>query len=188
MKPMLRQYRYYRMPFTKEGKMSVAFLVGLLAGTFFFNMWGKGYMEELLLYKGLLLGRYEAGALAGLSLCLYIGKKRGKRFLLLLFMELTEFCVAGRMLYTIYYGFCAGVCASSFVFQYGLVGAGYFLLFLFPHYAAYVIMWQVLNQGERFKTKYNRIFLATLIFVAGIFLEGYVHAGLLQRLLSVVEG
>ena len=82
MKPMLRQYRYYRMPFTKEGKMSVAFLVGLLAGTFFFNMWGKGYMEELLLYKGLLLGRYEAGALAGLSLCLYIGKKRGKRFLL----------------------------------------------------------------------------------------------------------
>ncbi len=187
MKPMLRQYRYYQMSFTKEGRMSVAFFVGLLAGTFFFNMWGKNYMEELLLYKGLLMGRYEAGALAGLSLCLYILSKRGKRFFLLLCMELTEFCVTGRMLYALYYGFCAGVCASSFVFQYGFVGAGYFLLFLFPHYAAYAIMWQVLNQTERFKKTYSRIFLTVVLFVIGVLLEGYIHAGLLQHLLSAIE-
>lgn len=184
MKPMLRQYSCYRMPFTKEGRMAAAFITGLLAGTIFFNMWGKSYMDELLLYKGLLTGRYEAGALAGIGLCLYIMRKRGKRFLLLLFMELTEFCVTGRMLYAVYYGFCAGICLSSFVFQYGFVGTSYFVLFLFPHYAAYVLMWQVLNRTDKFKKTYRRIVLAAALFAAGIVLEGYVHAGLLQYFLQ----
>lgn len=182
MKPKLRQYRYYRM--TKEGRMSAAFIVGLLAGTLFFNIWGKSCMDELLLYKGLLTGRYEAGALAGLPLCLYIAQKRGKRFLFLLFMELTEFCVTGRMLYAAYYGFCAGVCLSSFVFQYGFLGIGYFILILFPHYLAYTAMWQVLNQTKRFTKNGQRILLSLVLFVAGVFLEGYIHAGLLQRFLK----
>lgn len=184
MKSMLRQYRRYQISFTKEGKMSAAFMIGLMAGTFFFNVWGKDYMDELLLYKSLLTGRYEAGGLAGFGLCFYIAGKRGKRFFLLLLMELTEFCVTGRMLFSLYYGFCAGVCLSSFVFQYALPGIAYFLLFLFPHFLAYGIMWQVLNQTGRFKNNGRRILLSVMIFAAGIFLEGYVHAGLLQKLLQ----
>lgn len=184
MKPMLRQYRRYQISFTKEGRMSAAFIMGLVAGTFFFNVWGKNYMDELLLYKGLLTGRYEAGGLAGLGLCFYIAGKRGKRFLLLFLMELTEFCVTGRMLFAAYYGFCAGVCLSSFVFQYGFLGVAYFLLFLFPHFIAYGIMWQIMNQTGRFKNNGQRIFLSVILFIVGVFLEGYVHAGLLQKLLQ----
>ena len=88
MKSMLRQYTYYPLTITKEGRMSIAFIIGLVAGTFFFNMWGKNYMDELLLYKGLLTGRYKAGALAGVGLCLYILKKRGRRYLVLLLVFL----------------------------------------------------------------------------------------------------
>lgn len=184
MKPMLRQrYQTYPVAITKEGRLAAAFLAGLLAGTFFFNLWGKSYMTELLLYKGLLTGRYEAGALAGLSLCFYVAGKRGKRFLLLLFMELTEFCMAGRLLFAAYYGFCGGVCLSAFVFQYSLPGMLYFLLFIFPHYAAYAIMWQVMNQTRRFPDGKKRILITCLLFFAGILSEGYVHAGILQQLL-----
>ncbi|MCI9540983.1 MAG: hypothetical protein HFG39_07960 [Lachnospiraceae bacterium] len=186
MKSMLRQYTYYPLTITKEGRMSIAFIIGLVAGTFFFNMWGKNYMDELLLYKGLLTGRYKAGALAGVGLCLYILKKRGRRYLVLLFMELTEFCIAGRMLFSVYYGFCTGVCLSSFVYQYGFLGMAYFLLFLFPHYIAYIIMWRILNQPKRFKNAGRRILLSTLVFVLGIILEGYIHAGILQKILQVM--
>lgn len=184
MKPMLRQYHQYQVSFTKEGRMSAAFLAGLLAGTFFFNMWGKDYIEELLLYKGLLTGRYEAGALAGAALCFYIARKRLPRFLILLFMELTEFCIPGRMLFALYYGFCTGVCLSSFVFQYALPGIAYFVLFLFPHYGAYAVMWQVLNNRERWKSSRTRILVSVLLFAAGIVMEGYLHAGLMQKILQ----
>lgn len=184
MKSTLRQYRQYPMTVTKEGRMSAAFLIGLMAGTFFFNMWGKAYMDELLLYKGLLTGRYEAGALAGASLCFYIARKRSGRFFLLLFMELTQFCVAGRMLFCLYYGFCAGVCLSSFVFQYALLGILYFALFVFPHYGAYAMMWRVLNDTERWQSSRSRILMSIALFAVGILLEGYVHAGIMQKLLQ----
>ncbi|MBO5279274.1 MAG: hypothetical protein J6B06_07275 [Lachnospiraceae bacterium] len=184
MKSMLRQYHQYPVSFTKEGRMSAAFLTGLLAGTFFFNMWGKDYIEELLLYKGLLTGRYEAGALAGAALCFYIARKRLPRFLALLFMELTEFCTMGRMFFAAYYGFCAGVCLSAFVFQYSMRGIAYFGLFLFPHYGAYAMMWQVLNNKERWKSNRKRILVSSLLFVTGIILEGYLHAGLMQKILQ----
>lgn len=185
MKPMLRQYHHrYSISFTKEGRMSAAFLTGLLAGTFFFNMWGKDYIEELLLYKGLLTGRYEAGALAGTALCFYIARKRLPRFLALLFMELTEFCTMGRMLFSAYYGFCTGACLSAFVFQYSLPGIAYFILSLFPHYGAYVIMWQVLNYDTGLKSSKKRLPAAILLFITGIILEGYLHAGLMQKILQ----
>lgn len=184
MKPMLRQYHQYPVSVTKEGRMSAAFFAGLLAGTFFFNIWGKDSIEELLLYKGLLMGRYEAGALAGAALCFYIARKRLPHFLLLLFMELTDFCMLGRMLFSAYYGFCAGVCLSAFVFQYALMGVAYFILFLFPHYGAYAFMWYSLNSRERWKGNRSRILVSALLFVIGIFLEGYVHAGLIQKILQ----
>lgn len=183
MKSMLRQ-QYVPVSPTKEGKMTAAFVIGLLAGTFFFNLWGKHYMEELLLYKGLLTGRYEAGGLAGMALCFYILRKRGKRFLLLWCMELTEFCVAGRMLYALYYGFCGGVCLSSFVFQYAFSGILYYLLFLFPHYVVYGMMWQVMNQTAQFPNPRKRLLLSGMLFLLGVFLEGYIHAELMQNLLQ----
>lgn len=185
MRWMLRQ-RYVPVSPTKEGKMTAAFTVGLLAGTFFFNLWGKHCTEELLIYKGLLMGRYEAGGLAGIALCFYLLRKRGKRFLLLLGMELTEFCVAGRMLYAVYYGFCAGVCLSFFVFQYAFWGILYYLALLFPHYAGYGMMWYVLNQTLRFSCVSRRILLSGILFLLGIFLEGYVHAELIERFLHIL--
>lgn len=182
MKSKLRRYQPVKV--TKEGRMSAAFLTGLMAGTFFFNMWGKAYMDEFLLYKGLLTGRYEAGALAGASLCFYIARKRSGRFCLLLFMELTQFCVAGRILFSMYYGFCMGVSLSSFIFQYAWRGIFYFVLFIFPHFAAYIMMWQVLNHTEKWQKNRNRILAAVILFLAGILLEGYVHAGLIQKILQ----
>lgn len=184
MKSKLRQYQRYPVAVTKEGRMSAAFLMGLMLGTFFFNIWGKAYMDELLLYKGLLTGRYEAGALAGVTLCLYIARKRAGRFLLLLFMELTQLCMAGRLLFCIYYGFCMGVCLSSFVLQYALKGILYFALFLFPHFIAYAMMWRVLNRTEGWKKSRNRLFAAAALFALGVLLEGYVHAGIMQKLLQ----
>lgn len=180
---MTRQYPN-RAKFTKEGKTLTIFLLGLLAGTFFFNLIGKAYLEELVVYKGIVSGKYESGALSCISLFGFILIKRGKRFLLLLGLELTAFYTLGWMLFSGYYGFSAGVCLSALIMQYGFWGMALFLCWLLPHYPVYIFMWTLITGKKGKLSDKKRLLSAVLLLLLGVFLESYVNGIFLQNVMS----
>ena len=52
--------RYGGIFITKESRWLFIFFIGLLMGTFFFNLWGKNSLEEFVLYRGILKEKYTS--------------------------------------------------------------------------------------------------------------------------------
>ncbi len=174
--------RYGGIFITKESRWLFIFFIGLLMGTFFFNLWGKNSLEEFVLYRGILKEKYTSTLFSYTALFFYILWKRGKRLAILIALEFTMFEIPALLLYTIYYGFAAGAFLSSFVMQDGLQGIFSFFIWIFPHYIAYGILWWVLTTK---KEKWNfgkRLFIIVGVLLLGVCMETFLNTMLIQKI------
>lgn len=179
---MIRQFGNHM---TKESRMLLVFLLGLLMGTFFFNFIGTEYLEEMVLYKGIIEVQYKSIDFSPHHLWGYLVWDRGKRFLLLFVLQLTGIGLAAAMCCSFYYGFATGTFLSAFTIQYGLKGIPAFFVWILPHYILYIIMWKCLFSAKWQDAAAGKRLIASFgCFLGGTFLEAYVNTVLLQKILE----
>lgn len=174
--------RYGGIFITKESRWLFVFFIGLLTGTFFFNLWGKDSLEEFVLYRGILKDKYTSTLFSYMTLFSYILWKRGKRLAILIALEFTMFEIPALLFYTIYYGFAAGIFLSGFVMQDGLQGIFSFFIWIFPHYIVYSILWWVLITKKEKWHFGKRCITIIGILLFGVCLECFLNTMLIQKI------
>ncbi|MCX4268966.1 MAG: hypothetical protein OSJ62_09940 [Lachnospiraceae bacterium] len=164
-----------------EGVCAVLFLAGILAGTLIFNFYGGHYAEQFLIAMNLSQMGYQQVEIFYPRLIWYILERRGKRFAVLWFGEMTRFQKQIRCLFALYYGLSAGILQSAFCHQKGIFGILEFLILLFPHYFFYGLDWKGI-QGFRRKERKGRLAVRILfIFLIGVLAEAYFNTAILQK-------
>lgn len=169
-----------------EGICAAFFLAGILVGTLLFNFHGGRYAEQFLIAMNLSQAGYQQVKISHSRLMWYILERRGKRFALLWFCEMTRFQRQVRYGFALFYGFSAGIFQSAFCHQKGIVGVFEFLLLLFPHYFFYGLDWKGI-QGFMGKERRGRLsFKILLIFLIGVVLETYLNTAILQKYYELI--
>lgn len=164
-----------------EGVCAILFLAGILAGTLIFNFHGGQYAEQFLIAMNLSQAGYQQVQISHPRLIWYILERRGKRFAILWFSEMTRFQRQVRYVFSLYYGLSAGILQSAFCHQKGILGVLEFLLLLFPHYFFYGLDWKGM-QGFMGKERRGSLsFKILLIFFIGVLLEAYLNTAILQK-------
>jgi len=164
-----------------ERKCAALFLAGVLAGTLIFNIYGRKYAAQFFIFMNLSQDGYQQIQISYGRLMWYIFEKRGKRFALLWFSEMTRFHNQMRYLFSAYYGLSAGVLQSALCHQNGVFGILEFILLLFPHYLIYMLTFKGL-QGFMGKQRKGVVAVKILfLFLFGIFVEAYVNTTILQK-------
>lgn len=170
-----------------EGMCAALFLTGILAGTLIFNCHGGKYAAQFLIAMNLSQAGYQQIQISYGRLAWYILERRGKRFALLWFCEMTRFQRQVRYLFSLYYGLSAGLLQSALCHKNGVFGILEFVLLLFPHYFIYALDWKGL-QG--FMARERRTILTVkilLLFLFGILLEVYVNTAILQKYYEILS-
>lgn len=98
---------------SSDGICAALFLAGILLGTFIFNFFGGRYAEQFFVAMNLSQAGYQQVKISHSRLIGYILEKRGKRFALLWFCEMTRFQRQVRYGFSLYYGLSAGVLQSA---------------------------------------------------------------------------
>lgn len=164
-----------------DGICAALFLAGILVGTLIFNFHGGRYAEQFLIAMNVSQAGYQQVKISYGRLMWYILERRGKRFALLWFCEMTRFQRQVRYIFSLYYGLSAGILQSALCHQKGMLGVLEFLLLLFPHYIFYALDWKGM-QG--FMGRGRRGSLAIKIFVIfmiGVVLETYLNTAILRK-------
>lgn len=164
-----------------EGVCAILFLVGILAGTLIFNFYGGRFAEQFLIAMNLSQTSYQQVKIFHPRLILYILERRGKRFAILWFGEMTRFQRQIRYLFALYYGLSAGILQSAFCHQKGILGVLEFLILLFPHYFFYGLDWKGVQGFSRKERKGRLAFRILFIFLIGVLLEAYLNTAILQK-------
>jgi len=170
-----------------EGICAALFLTGILAGTLIFNCHGGKYAAQFLIAMNLSQAGYQQVQISYGRLAWYILERRGKRFALLWFCEMTRFQRQIRYLFALYYGLSAGMLQSALCHKNGILGILEFVLLLFPHYIIYTLLWKGV-QG--FMARNKRAFLVIeilFLFLMGILLEVYVNTAILQKYYEILS-
>ncbi len=174
-----------QIPYTalqkSEGIYAIWFLVGILAGTLIFNFHGGRYTEQFLIAMNLSQMGYQQVKILHGRLLWYILERRGKRFLLLWFCEMTRFQKQVRFFFALYYGLSAGILQSALCHQRGILGVLEFILLLFPHYFFYGLDWKGMQGFVRKERKGVLAFKILLIFFIGVIVEAYFNTAILQK-------
>lgn len=171
---------------SSEGVCAALFFTGILVGTLLFNCHGGKYAAQFLILMNLSQEGYQQITISYGRLAWYILERRGKRFALLWFCEMTRFQRHIRYLFALYYGLSAGFFQSALCHKNGVLGILEFVLLLFPHYFIYALDWKGL-QGFMAREKRGILSLKILLlFLVGILLEVYVNTAILQKYYEIL--
>lgn len=177
---MLRHYFFV----SREKRTLFFFIAGLLIGTLFFNFIGKKYLQDFVLYKGIIATRYENTKLVQSDLFAYLLWNRGKRVFILIALESFIPMLSMIYLYSTFYGFASGVFLSAFVMQYAYFGILIFGIWIFPHYIAYAFLWKIIISNKDKHLWKKKLGLVILLLLLGVALECWVNLFVIQFFLQ----
>lgn len=86
--------------------------------------------------------------------------------------------------FVIYLGVCMGIGITAFSMKFGIWGAPFFLMALFPHFIFYFISFLLLMQNEQNDNR--NILLSGVVVIIGCFMESYVNTFLFITIISLV--
>lgn len=134
-----QRYRYAGNRY-EGGRLWLLFFAGIIAGTFFANLFFRDGYAEMGIYSEYFMDKFSLMEVKNKELFLYAFESRLKEILVVCLLSLTSFGALIPGAYLVYKGFCVGILVSIYVMQYGTGGIFLYLLSVFPHYLAYVPM------------------------------------------------
>lgn len=183
------------MAYVIKNRYLLMLYIGVIAGTFFANLFGRENINTWGLYNGEYLEMMSAVSFDYGQLWGYVALERAKLIGLMILCGLTSINTICMFAFMIFGGFELGIMVSMAVMQYG--GAGIILVFvsLFPQwifYAAAVMLLcrHLYNNKDKIpeakKEKASALALAALLTLVGVCTEVLINPMLVKNLIYVI--
>lgn len=183
------------MAYVIKNRYLLMLYIGVIAGTFFANLFGRENINTWGLYNGEYLEMMSAVSFDYGQLWGYVALERAKLIGLMILCGLTSINTICMFAFMIFGGFELGIMVSMAVMQYG--GAGIILVFvsLFPQWIFYAAAVMLLcghlysNKDkipEAKKEKASALALTVLLTFAGVCTEVLINPMLVKNLIYVI--
>jgi len=196
-KEKLKFTKLQMMNFNKYHRLFFTFLVGIVVGSFVFNLFFSGYAHKLGIYSEYYINNgdiYRETVDKG-SFFVYCIKKYIMEFIIVMLANITPFGMIFNYCYCAYMGCVVSVLISSATLTYGAGGLFIYIVSVFPHYILYIpyvvaCIYVSLKTAEFIKEKnktklsLKALLVIILLAIGTAMLEVYVNYPILRAIFT----